>query len=495
MMRSGSDYLRALDDGRCIFLNGGRISNVAEHGAFRGAARSVANLYDFQARPENVERSTFETPTGARVSRAWQMPTSYGELVQRREALVAWAELHHGFMGRSPDHVASTIACMAASAEVYRRHEGGRADAVLDYYAYARDQDLYLSYVIIDPQGDRSKAASEGGNGEVAVRIVDEDPGGVTIRGAKMLGTGAALSDEVLVTTLRPLGADEARFAFTAAVPIAAAGVKLMSRRSYEQAATSAFDYPLSSRFDENDALLYFDDVKVPWDRIFVHRGVAAQLAQWHEAPVHAFQNYQAEIRLMVKLRFLIGLAHKITETIGTSNMPSVRQTLGELAADCSMIEAFVYGMEAKGSFYGPYFMPDRGLLYAAQVHGQALYPRVIQALRELSGGGVIMLPSSVEDFGDPEIARLIGRTQHSPAFSSDERVQLFKLAWDAIGSEFASRHVQYETFYSGPRHVVAGMSYRTFDWACATGAVERFFQSYGLAERAPDAPLMAAAS
>ncbi|MFC7052533.1 4-hydroxyphenylacetate 3-hydroxylase N-terminal domain-containing protein [Hansschlegelia quercus] len=102
---------------------------------------------------------------------------------------------------------------------------------MLDYYAYARDQDLYLSYVIIDPQGDRSKAASEGGNGEVAVRIVDEDPGGVTIRGAKMLGTGAALSDEVLVTTLRPLGADEARFAFTAAVPIAAAGVKLMSRR------------------------------------------------------------------------------------------------------------------------------------------------------------------------------------------------------------------------------------------------------------------------
>lgn len=494
-MRSGTDYLQSLDDGRCVLLNGERVANVADHGAFRGAARSVAGLYEFQSRPENVERSTFATPTGARVSRAWQMPTSYAELVQRREALVAWAELHHGFMGRSPDHVASTIACMAAGAEVYRRHEGGRAGAVLDYYAYARDRDLYLSYVIIDPQGDRSKGAGEGGNADVSVRIVDEDAGGVTIRGAKMLGTGAALSNEVLVTTLRPLGPDETRFAFTAVVPIAAKGVKLMSRRSYEQAAPSSFDYPLSARFDENDALLYFDDVKISWDRIFVHKGVTAQLAQWHEAPVHAFQNYQAEIRLMVKLRFLVGLAHKIADTIGTSNMPAVRQTLGELAADCSMIEAFVYGMEAKGSFYGPYFLPDRTLLYAAQVQGQALYPRVIQALRELSGGGVIMLPSSAEDFANPEIADLIDRTQHSPIFSPEERVQLFKLAWDAIGSEFASRHVQYETFYSGPRHVVAGMSYRTFDWAGAKGVVEGLFHSYRLPERVPDAPRLVAAS
>ncbi|WP_020186559.1 4-hydroxyphenylacetate 3-hydroxylase N-terminal domain-containing protein [Methylopila sp. 73B] len=493
-MRSGADYVRGLNDGRCVFLNGERVPDVGRHGAFKGAAASVAGLYEFQGRPENVERSTFETPTGVRVSRAWQMPTSYEELVRRREALVAWAELHHGFMGRSPDHVASTIACMAAGADVYRRLEGGRADAVLDYYAYARDRDLYLSYVIIDPQGDRSKGAGEGGNADVAARIVDEDEGGVTIRGAKMLGTGAALSDEVMVTTLRPLGPTEERYALTAMLPIAAKGVKLMSRRSYEQAATSPFDYPLSSRFDENDALIYFDDVKIPWDRIFVHRGIAAQLAQWHEAPVHAFQNYQAEIRLMVKLRFLVGLAHKIADAIGTSTMPNVRQTLGELAADVGMIEAFVYGMEAKGSFYGSYFLPDRGLLYAAQVKGQALYPRVIQTLRELSGGGVIMLPSSVEDFANPEVADLIGRTQHSPAFSPEERVQLFKLAWDAMGSEFASRHVQYETFYSGPRHVVAGMAYRTFDWAGAKGAVEGLFTSYGLPEPASDAPLMAVA-
>jgi 4-hydroxyphenylacetate 3-monooxygenase len=482
-MKSGEQHLQSLNDGRCVFLDGKRVANVGEHSSFRQAARSIARLYDYQALPENLERATFETPTGHRVSRAWQLPTSYAELVTRREALVAWAQLHHGFMGRSPDHVASTIASMVMGIDVYERHAGGRAQSVRDYYAYARDRDLYLTYVIIDPQGDRSKGAGEGGNADVAVRIVDEDAEGVTIRGSKMLGTGSALSNEVLVTTLRPLRADEVAYAFTAMVPINTTGVKLMSRRSYEGSANSSFDYPLSSRYDENDALIFFDDVKIPWERIFVHRGVSAQLAQWHEAPVHSYQNYQAAIRLMVKLRFLVGLAHKITETIGTVNMPSVRETLGELAAHVGMIEAFIYGMEARGAQYGEYFLPDRNLLYAAQVQSQALYPRVIQAIRELSGGGVLMLPSSVLDFGNPETEEFIKKTQYSPVLSAEDRVKLFKLAWDAVGSEFASRHAQYEMFYSGPRHVVAGMAYKNFDWAKSTGAVGGFLNSYELPE------------
>jgi 4-hydroxyphenylacetate 3-monooxygenase len=225
--------------------------------------------------------------------------------------------------------------------------------------------------------------------------------------------------------------------------------------------------------------VLFFDDAKIPWERVFVYRDVRAQLAQWHDTPAHAYQNYQAEIRLLVKLRFLVGLARKIAETIGTISFPQVRETLGELAAHVGMIEAFVHGMEAKGAHRGPYFLPDRDLIYAAQVQSQLLYPKVMHALRELSGGGVLMVPSSVEDFDNPDLARLIGKTQHSPSLRSEERVKLFKLAWDAIGSEFASRHTQYEMFYSGPRSVTTGMAYRNFDWSRASGQVEAMLSSY----------------
>lgn len=483
MPKSGDDYLRSLRDGRSVFLNGRQLESVPDHDGFRHASRSIARLYDFQGDPENVERMTFATPKGDRVSRMWQLPTSYRELVERREALTSWAELHQGFMGRSPDHVGSTISAMYMGLDVYGKHTGGRRDAVRDYYEYARDNDLYLSYVIIDPQGDRSKATSDGDNADLAVSICDEDAEGITVRGSKMLGTGAALSNEVLVTTLRPLKSDEEKYAFTAMVPINARGMKLMSRRSYELSATSRFDYPLSSQFDENDSLIYFDEVKIPWDRVFVHRDPAAQLAQWHNAPTHSYQNYQAEIRLLVKLRFLVGLAHKITEAIGTINYPSVRETLGELAAQVGMIEAFVHGMEAKGEYYGRYFMPDRGLIYASQVQSQLLYPKIMHALRELSGGGMLMLPSSIEDFDNLEISSVIRKTQRSPVLTAEERVQLFKLAWDAVGSEFGSRHTQYEMFYSGPRTVTTGMAYRTFDWKQAIGQVDTVLSGYPLPE------------
>jgi 4-hydroxyphenylacetate 3-monooxygenase len=130
----------------------------------------------------------------------------------------------------------------------------------------------------------------------------------------------------------------------------------------------SVYDNPLSARFDENDALLYFDNVKVPWERVFVHRDTDMCRAQFHDTPSHVFQNYQSQIRLSVKIKFLVGLAHKITEAIGTTNMPKVREQLGALAASAGMVEAMLSGMEASGNRRGEYYLPNRHMLYAAQV-------------------------------------------------------------------------------------------------------------------------------
>ncbi len=243
MARSGSQFLSGLDDGRTIFINGERVERVTEHPAFKNAARSIADLYDFQSKPENVDAMTFASPkTDTRVSRMWQLPTCYDDLVARREALTAWAESHFGYMGRSPDHVASTLAAFYMGSDVYEEHGAERAQAVRDYYEYARDRDLYLSYVIIDPQGDRSKSRGEGGNADLTVSVCGEDSEGITLRGAKMLGTGAVLSDEILVSTLRPMKDGEEKWAFTAMLPMNARGLKILSRRSYEAAATPDFD-------------------------------------------------------------------------------------------------------------------------------------------------------------------------------------------------------------------------------------------------------------
>ncbi|MEE8301665.1 MAG: 4-hydroxyphenylacetate 3-hydroxylase N-terminal domain-containing protein, partial [Candidatus Tectomicrobia bacterium] len=339
-MKTGSDHIRSLRDGRTVYLDGQAIHDVVEHPAYRNAVRSVAHLYDFQSAPENVEPMTFVSPTsGDRVNRCWQLPRTYADLVQRRQALTVWAETTCGFMGRSPDHVASCLAGMVMGLEVFERHSRQRAQALLDYYAYARDHDLFVTYVIVNPQADRAKDTAEQADEFLVAAVCDEDAEGITLKGAKMLGTGTVMANEVLITSIQPLKPGEEQYAFTAAVPLGAKGVNILSRKSYEAAAVSAFDNPLSTHFDENDAIIYFDEVKIPWERVFTYRDPDMCRAQFHDAPAHVMQNYQAQIRLMVKLRFLLGIARKIAEVNNTIHFPQVVETLGLLAAQTTMVE------------------------------------------------------------------------------------------------------------------------------------------------------------
>jgi 4-hydroxyphenylacetate 3-monooxygenase len=481
--KTGADHIKSLKDGRTVYLDGKLVGDVTEHPAFRNSVKSAAMLYDFQARPENIELMTFE-PTGSnrRVSRAWQMPHSHPEMVQRRKALQAWARLSFGFMGRSPDHLASALVGQRMGIEVFEKHGTARAKALRDYFEEASRNDYFLTYVIINPQAERGKDWGEQAE-ELVARIVDEDAGGITIRGAKMLGTSSIMANEVLVANLQPLKPGEEDLAFSCALPMSTKGLRVLSRKSYEAAAVSVFDNPISSRFDENDALIYFDDVKVPWERLFVFRDTDMCRAQFHDTAGHAYQNYQAQIRLSVKIKFLVGLAHRITEAIGTNAMPPVREQLGYLAAQSSMVDAMLAGMEAEGTMRGEWYVPNKHHMYSAQVLTQDLYPRIVNALRDLSGGALIMLPSSIHDFADPQLRRIINLTQRAAKMAPEEKVKFLKAAWDAIGSEFGSRHTQYEMFYAGARFVTTGHSYRTYDWEGATGMVDALMSSYQLAD------------
>src|SRR5271168_3656297 len=410
--KTGAEHLASLRDGRTVYIDGELVADVTAHPAFRNACRSAALLYDFQARPENLDLMTFQ-PDGSdrRINRGWQMPRNYDELVKRRKALQAWAALSCGFFGRSPDHLSSSFVGQRMGLDVFRRHGPARAKAVADYYDYASRNDLFVSYVIINPQAERTKDWGQQTE-ELVARIVDEDSAGITIRGAKMLGTAAVMANEILVANMQPLKSGEEDLAFSCALPMNAKGMRVLSRKSYEAHAVSVFDNLLSSRFDENDALVYFDDVKVPWERVFVHRDTDMCRAQFHDTPSHVYQNYQAQIRLTVKLTFLAGLARRVTEAIGTTRIPSVTEQLGTLAAQVGMVNSMLSGMEASGMQVGEWYVPNKHYMYAAQVITQELYPRFVQSVRDLAGGALIMLPSSARDFGNAEVEAVIRKTQ-----------------------------------------------------------------------------------
>ncbi len=486
MPRSGSAYVKSIKaDGRDVRLEGGRVGDVTVHPAFRNTIATYAGMYDFQCAPENLELMTYPSPdTNERVNRAWSLPRSYAELVERRRAIETWCELHYGFLGRSPDHVASSMAGLYMGLDLFRQYDPKRAGALADYYRYARDRDLFLTYTIINPQADKSKATHAQKDPFLALRLLDQSKESIVVKGAKMLGTSSVMADEVWVSCIQPLVEGDEPYAMSCVVPMNAKGLRILSRKSYEQHARSEFDYPLSYRFDENDAVLYFDEVAIPWERVFILNDRAMCQKQFHDTPCYVYQEYQAVIRSAVKLRFLAGLARKIAEANGILRIPSVTELVGEIAAEAAGLEAFVHAIEIKGhETANGYYAPDMTMICAAQVTCQSLYPRLMEKLRSLAGGGMIMLPSSVEDFADPEQADYIRRTQKSPVLEPFDRVKFFKLAWDAVGSEFASRHTQYEMFYAGPTFVLKGHTYHSYDWARATGMVERLLGSYSLEE------------
>src|ERR1700752_195849 len=300
-MRTGAEYLRSLNDGRQVFVDGEKVADVTKHPAFREAARSVARLYDIAAAPENRELMTFTSPkTGGPVLRCFQIPRSHADLRARRLFSEKWAEATFGLMGRSPDHVASFFTGYAAVPSVFATAGQKYADNVVAFYERMRDEHLYLSYAIVPPQIDRSKPAHKQSDPTLYAGVVKERDDGIVISGAQQLATGGPISDYIHLSCIHPLQPGDENYANCLAVPVGADGVKLYPRRPFARPG-SGFDYPLSSRFDESDSYVIFDNVFVPWERVFIYRNVELSRDQWFKTPSHSYGNHQAQVRYVTK--------------------------------------------------------------------------------------------------------------------------------------------------------------------------------------------------
>ena len=478
--RRGSSYRADLADGRQVYLDGA-VVEVATHPAFAGIVDTMARLVDLGATDDlrHIHAGAGpEAPADAPTDIAWwwSTPRSIEDLAARRRASEALAEETCGFIGRGPDHVASFFAGFVGQPEVF----GARAEAVLEFWARASANDAYASYVIIPPSIDRARAAAGGEPSQV--RVVEESPDGMVVRGAHILGTGTAVSDWLFVSCMPPLAPGQEDHALSFVVSVATDGLRIHCRKPYSAAATSVFDAPFSTRFDETDAVVVFDDVFVPTEHIFVCRDREATSAQFHQTAAHTLGNLQAQIRLMVKLRFLTGLASRIVEVSGASSSASALDALADLASLAAGVEAHVLAAEHGAHLdEAGVMVPDKRFLYATMARQAEIYPRALHLLRELTSSQAIDLPSSIAALDHPDLV------DHatSPRVTSDERVKLYHLAWDVIGSELAGRHHQYEMFYAGAPAVARAHVRRTWRLHEAEALLDR-----ALAQYARDTPL-----
>lgn len=452
---TGEEYIESLRDGREIWIYGERVEDVTTHPAFRNPVRMVARLYDALHDPGKKEILTTETDTGngGFTHSFFRTPKSAEDLVKDRDAITEWARLSYGWMGRSPDYKASFLGTLAVNKDLYEPYH----ENALRWYRESQEKCLYWNHAIVNPPVDRNKAPDE--VEDVYMHVEEETDNGLVVSGAKVVATGSAITNYNFIGFYgMPINKQE--YAITCTVSMDTPGVKLICRPSYTMAADvmgSPFDYPLSSRMDENDTILIFDRVLIPWENVFIY-GDVEKTNRWvlTSGFIPRF-TFQGCTRLAVKLDFIAGLLLKGLEASGTNEFRGIQVRYGEVLAWRNMFWALTDAMAHNPDpWIGEAVQPklDYGMAYRWFM--TVGYPRVREIIEQDLGSGLIYLPSHAEEFKNPEVRPYLDKyVRGSNGYEAVDRVKLMKLIWDAIGSEFGARHELYELNYAGNHEAV----------------------------------------
>jgi anthranilate 3-monooxygenase (FAD)/4-hydroxyphenylacetate 3-monooxygenase len=450
-IRTGRQYIEGLRNRpREVWVNGERVDDVTAHPAFRRPIERIASLFDMQADPQHIDTLSYIVPeTGERAGASFLIPKSYDDVVHRRRAFRLWAEATFGLMGRTPDFLNCTLAAFADAADVFARGGQQFAANVVRYYEFARSNDLMLTHALVPPQNDRSKGTGSQSDAFLHMGVVRETSEGPILRGARMLATLGPVSDELLVYNLPGLQPGEEAHAAVFAIPIDTPGLRQICRPPNDLGHLDAADHPLASQFEECDSLLIFDDVLVPWDRVFLYKNVELSNALYPDTNLRQYTGHQSAVRALVKLEFVTGIAMEIARAIKADAHLHVQEMLGECINYIEIVKSCISRAEtefettSRGTVR-PCFEP----LMTLRTWLPHVYPRVIEILQTIGAGGLMMMPSAA-DFDSP-VARDVHKYFQGAGASAIDRTKLYKLGWDLAGEAFGSRQLQYERYFNG---------------------------------------------
>ncbi|HEY3719097.1 MAG TPA: 4-hydroxyphenylacetate 3-hydroxylase N-terminal domain-containing protein [Roseiarcus sp.] len=470
---TGDEYLEQLRDGREVFIYGERIEDVTTHPAFRNTARMIARLYDALHDDKRKSRLLLPTDTGngGFTHAFFKAPKTMGDLVAGRDAIAEWARLTYGWVGRSPDYKASFLATLGANAEFYDPYQ----ENARHWYRFCQERVPFINHAIIHPPVDRDRPPDQ--VSDVCVHVEKETDRGLIVSGAKVVATGSVLTNFTFIAHHGLIPLQDRSFAAVFMLPTNAPGAKFICRTSYEMTATvmgSPFDYPLSSRLDENDAIFILDKVLVPWENVFVYGDVEKANNFFPRTGFLPRFVVHGCTRLAVKLDFICGLLLKAVEASGTKDYRGVQANIGEVIAWRNLFWGLSDAMVRDPKpWIGDYVQPNVEPGFAYQILSTMAYTKIKYLIEQTVASGLIYLNSHARDFQNPEMRPYLDRyLRGSNGYKAEERVKLMKLLWDTIATEFGGRHELYEINYGGSTEEIR--RYCLFG-AQASGNAEKF--------------------
>ena len=477
--RTGDQYIAGLRENQPeVYMNGARVKDVTTHPALSNGVRTLARLYDLQYDPEIREEMTYASPTtGDPVGLSFIVPKTPKDLERRHTMMTHWARLNCGMMGRSPDFMNVNIMAMAAAGDYFAQNRPEFKQNIQSYYEYVRENDLVLTHTLLNLQRSRAPGATLlEDRTDVALSVVKETDAGIVVHGARVLATLAPLSEEIALypTTshMLPGGAPE-RYSFAFAIPNSTPGLKFQCRESFDLG-RSHFDHPLGSRYEEMDAVAFFDNVLVPWERVFLLNDVELCNNLQIATNRHLHSGHQIVTKNVVKCEFILGLANLVVYTLGSGQLPQVQQMMAEIIENLEVTKACLRAAEAdaKVDQWGV-LCPAALPLQVARNSFIRMYPRMAEILQLLGSSSLMALPTEA-DLNGP-LAPEINRYLETDTASAEERVRLFRLAWDTCCSAFAGRQVLYERFFQADSVRNSIILYNMFDRAPMTEWVRDF--------------------
>ena len=452
-IRTGKQLLQSLRDDRQLFIDGERVTDVTADPWLAAAAESLAELYDMQHDAALVDRMTFVSPSsGERVGLSFIEPRSVDDLIRRRDMVKIWADATCGMFGRSPDYMNIFVTAFASAAEEFGQKERRFAENIRHYHEYIREHDICLTHTLINPQVDRSRPV-EKQEKDLAAKIVNETDRGIVIRGARMVSTLAAYAHDLVVlpSTYIANSKEAEPYAFGFGVPVNAPGLRVICRPSVtHQNAASLMDFPLSARFDETDAMVIFDDVLVPWERVFIHRDPELCNGLYNRTGMMPQIMHQFSTKNLAKAEFMMGIAFAIAKSTNIDQHLHVQGMLAELIQYTEFSRACLRASEADAA-PGPFgtMTPAAMPLWTVRMMFSDMFRRACEIIQILGAGGLVAVPSYAE-LGGPAAADVSTYFQAANADAAT-RIKLFRLAFDAAVSSFAGRQQLYGLYDKDP--------------------------------------------
>jgi 4-hydroxyphenylacetate 3-monooxygenase len=423
------------------------VDNPVNAPGFAKGVKGLASLYDYQWKHKDTMLRTSDE-TGALVAHSYDIPRTHSDLKALGNAMYCAADHSKGMMGREPSYMNRVISTLAGGADFLSANDTQFSDNIRKYHSYVRENDLSSTHTIINPRPSRTEGPATQANARLGAHVTKERDDGIIINGARYLAT-MPVADELAVMPSRYLNTEDARdYAFFFSIPTATPGLSFQCRETLD-ANVSTYDHPFGAQYEEMDAVVFFKDVLVPWERVFCYRNLEICDNVDSRTNLLEHMTYQVVCKGIAKTEFLLGLTSMMVEGSGLERFQHIHEKLSEIWVNLETVKALRSAAEtgAKLNEFGV-MVPDWAPLLVMRNLYPKLYPRMVEIVQQIGASGLVALPTKA-DMDGPMRAEIDAYYQGA-RMTAGERIPLYRLAWDTALSGFAGRQVLYERFFFG---------------------------------------------